>query len=423
MKKNKKPKILNKKIFIFLLIYFILFLTPLIASNKIKPVFLNTENTIKISKSIQNLKSKYLRNNFKKNNKLKNNKKISKNFSKNYSIDADKDIINKDIEKSQINQLSNIISEAKNPQTKSDINTSDNKINYSQKINSDGYFDILNLKTGKIERISEKDYVIGAVCAEMPPTFHPEALKAQAVCAHTYALKMRQDQNKNPDPKLCGADFSADPLSWKNYVTKEIAQKRFCDKFDEYWTIIKSACDEVIDVILLYQNEPIIAAYHAISSGKTESAHDIWGGEAPYLVPKESLGDNLAPNYQTSASFFKKDVESILNNNFKNLNLISEPEKWFNNIQRSDSGSVLNININNNIISGSKIRSLFNLRSSNFKINYDKNTNVFEFIVKGYGHDVGLSQYGANYMANNGADFKEILNHYYTNISFAKVCN
>ena len=384
MKKPKKLKKSSFKILLFLLIYIILFLAPLITANKIKPVILNNTNLIKKSKS--------------------KSKKILK-----------KDLETK--EKDQLEKLSDIILEAKIK------NSKDKEVLDNNKIKSDGYFDILNLKTGKIDRISEKDYVIGAVCAEMPPTFHPEALKAQAVCAHTYALKMRQEQTKNPDPKLGGADFSADPSNWKNYVTEEISQKRFCDKFDEYWNIIKKASEEVIDIILLYQNEPIIAAYHAISSGKTESAHDIWGGEAPYLAPKESFGDNLAPNYQTSARFLKKDVESILNNNFQDLNLSSEPNNWFKEIQRSDSGSVLNININNNNISGSKIRNLFNLRSSNFEVNYNEDNNTFEFLVKGYGHDIGLSQYGANYMANNGSDFKEILNHYYSNISFARVYN
>ena len=405
MKKQKKFKKSSIKILCFLLIYIIFFLAPLITSNKIKPVVLNiNKNSLKTKtkqlEELSNIISEAKAKTKISENKTEKSKYINKNSLKTKT--------------KQLDELSNIISEAK----------AKTKILENKTIKSDGYFDILNLKTGNIDRVSEKDYVIGAVCAEMPPTFHPEALKAQAVCAHTYALKMRQEQTKNPDPKLGGADFCADPINWKNYVTKEIAQKRFCDKFEEYWNIIKNASEEVIDIILLYQDEPIIAAYHAISSGKTEDAHDIWGGEAPYLVAKESFGDNLAPNYQTSASFLKKDVESILNNNFKDLNLSSqEPEDWFSEIKRSDSGSVLNININNNNISGTKIRSLFNLRSSNFKINYNKNNNIFEFIVKGYGHDIGLSQYGANYMANNGSDFKEILNHYYSNISFAKVCN
>lgn len=380
-------KSMKKNFLIFSVLYLILLLTPLI--------------NLKIQKSIPTLTINY-------NKSVKNKPTIT--TTKNIS---NKNLLSKK-EKSQLKELSNIISAAK---------TTSNPLNIEHTFHSDGYFNILNIQTGNIDHIPEKDYVIGAVCAEMPPNFHPEALKAQAISAHTYALKMREEQKKHPDPSLNGADFSADPTNWKKYVTKEIAEKKFANKFNEYWAAITSATNDVIDIIMLYNNEPIIAAYHAISSGKTESANNIWGGEAPYLLPTESYGDDLAPDYETTLTLTTNEVKKILLDNYPSLHLPPEPSKWFENIKRSNSSSVLSVTIDDTEISGNKIRNLFNLRSLNFNVLYNNPKHTFTFTVKGYGHGVGLSQYGANYMAKNGSSFDEILKHYYSNISFAYVSN
>ena len=404
---------MKKNFIIFFIIYIIIASTPLVTV---------LQNPISIKTSLSKINENNVNNNILE-NQSKNHKQpqiykpISKIKKLKQKTEPEK------IEKSQIKELDNLIMAAKNynnievkPKNQA---TGDSSLNKT--IDSDGYFEILNLQTGKIEHVSEKDYVIGAVCAEMPPTFHPEALKAQAVSAHTYALKMKKEQQQNPDPDLKGADFSADPLNWKKYVTKEIAQKKFGDKFEQYWGKIVSAVNDVTDIVMLYDDEPIIAAYHAISSGITESAHVIWGGDAPYLKATESYGDNLAPNYETKVCVSADKAKRILTQNDPDLKLSSSPSKWFNDVTRSASGSVLNVNLENSDISGTKIRTLFDLRSANFIVNYDSENNNFEFTVKGYGHDIGLSQYGADYMAQNGSDFKEILNHYYADITFAKV--
>lgn len=409
---------MKKNFIIFFIIYIIIASTPLVTV---------LQNPISIKTSLSKINENNVNNNIlEKQSKNHKQHQIYKSISKIKKLKQKTEP--EKIEKSQIKELDNLIMAAKNYNNINYNNievkpknqaTGDSSLNKT--IDSDGYFEILNLQTGKVEHVSEKDYVIGAVCAEMPPTFHPEALKAQAVSAHTYALKMKKEQQQNPDPDLKGADFSADPLNWKKYVTKEIAQKKFGDKFEQYWGKIFSAVNDVTDIVMLYDDEPIIAAYHAISSGITESANVIWGGDAPYLKATESYGDNLAPNYETKVCISADKAKRILTQNYPDLKLSSSPSKWFNDVTRSASGSVLNVNLENSDISGTKIRTLFDLRSANFIVNYDSENNNFEFTVKGYGHDIGLSQYGADYMAQNGSDFKEILNHYYADITFAKV--
>ena len=329
-----------------------------------------------------------------------------------------------DIEKSQIQRLKDIISTSVSKESTEDIpkesvDGGDKVIDKS--ITTDGYFKILNMKTNKIDYVKQKDYVIGAVCAEMPPTFHEEALKAQAISAHTYALKMKKEQDRNPDRSLKGAHFSANPESWQKYVTKELAKKRFKDKFDEYWGKIESATNEVIDIIMLYDDEPIIAAYHSMCGGKTESASDIWGGEAPYLQPAESVGDKFAPNYETVVTLKSKDVKKRLCNSFPSILLENSPSCWFSDLSRSDSGSILSAEIGNKIVSGNKLRCILGLRSAYFNVFYNPDEDSFNFEVEGYGHGIGLSQYGADYMARNGCLVYDILKHYYSDICFARV--
>jgi len=150
-------------------------------------------------------------------------------------------------------------------------------------------FRILNLSTGKVQKVKRIDYVRGAVCAEMPPAFHTQALTAQAVAANTFAVRNKAEQAKKPDPNLKGADFSADPDHWKGYVTEAQAKERFGDKFDVYWDKICKAADLGSTYVMVYDNEPIVAAYHSISAGQTEYASNVWQGSARALYVQPQL--------------------------------------------------------------------------------------------------------------------------------------
>lgn len=281
----------------------------------------------------------------------------------------------------------------------------------SHVVETEGTFRILNSATGRLFDVTEAEYVRGALAAEMPPTFHSEALKAQAVAAHTYALCARNMQKASPDPALGGADFSADPEDWKTYTTEKIFRERYGDMADAYWNAICGAADAARDYVMLYEGEPIVAAYHSMNTGRTEDASNVWTGSAPYLIPVESRGDLLAPDYKTEQRFPPDQVGEALRKAYPGIELGDDPAGWFALGDRSDSGYVLSVRAGDREFAAKELRTLLDLRSTAFDLDWAGGE--FCFTVRGYGHGVGLSQYGADYYARQGLDFAQILEHYY----------
>lgn len=273
-------------------------------------------------------------------------------------------------------------------------------------------FKVLDITTGKVEEISVYDYVVGAVCAEMPATFEPEALKAQAVAAHTYAQRQKEKAMTAPDKELNGAYFSNDSSKYQAYFTENQAKQYYGDNYEQYIKKIREAVSDVEDEILVYEDEPIIAAFHSMSSGTTESAENVWGSKVDYLIPVESDYDTEAPKYMEEYEYTADEVKERLENAFDGIKLGDKPEKWFSDVSKSKSNTVLEIKAGNLTVTGQEIRAALSLRSASFDIEYDDG---FKITTRGYGHCVGMSQYGANAMAKDGKTYKEILEHYYPN--------
>lgn len=275
-------------------------------------------------------------------------------------------------------------------------------------------FNVLDQTTGKINEISLRDFVRGAVAAEMPVTFHSEALKAQAVAAHTFALHSRLAQQESSDMWLMGADFAADPSNMKVYMTEAKAKEFYGggELADVYWNKICDAADSVLDYILEYDDEPIVAAYHAISAGQTEDASNVWSGSAPYLISVKSEGDILAPGFETTVTMTADEVKTKLLAQYPEVELGGDASQWFGEATRSDSGYISEIEVGGAGIPGKELRQVFGLRSHDFEVSYADGS--FVFTVTGYGHGVGLSQYGADFLARQGYTFDEILSAYYT---------
>ena len=264
------------------------------------------------------------------------------------------------------------------------------------------------LKDGKIYEYDVKDYVFGVVAAEMPALYEKEALKAQAVAAYTYVLYKKESTSGD-------YDISANPMVAQCFITRQEAAERWGEKANEYAQKIDECIKAVEGQILVYDNKPILAAFHAISSGKTNNCSDVWSKDLPYLKSVDSMGDCLCDGYLSEATFTAEELAEKL----KDVNMASgEPKNYFSDIKTTDNGYVKELKYCGQTIRGAKLCELLKLRSSNFEIKF--NENAFTFNVKGYGHGVGMSQTGADYMAKQGSNYEEILLHYYSGAKLQK---
>ena len=268
----------------------------------------------------------------------------------------------------------------------------------------------------KVTDMKESQYLKEVVSAEMPAGFEFEALKAQAVAARSY-LVSRQNAYKisGPPEEHKGADICTDPTHCKAWISEEKRRESWGADADKNWDKISKAVEETNGEVITYNGEVISAVFHSTSSGKTESSKDVWGGERPYLVSVESYGDTLSPKYKSekeiSLGEFKKIAE-------ENIDGVDFSKGIIGNIARSDAGGILTIEVGGVKVKGTVLRKIYDLRSTNIEITIDGDRVNFD--VKGFGHGVGMSQYGANYLASQGKDYKEILKAYYTGVEIEK---
>lgn len=270
-------------------------------------------------------------------------------------------------------------------------------------------FRVLDVSSGEVLEVPVRDYVIGAVSAEMPASFHPEALKAQAVACYTYAV--RQRLCKPADDDLRGADFSNDSNRYQAYYTRSQMKTFYGDNFAANYEAVSTAVDAVLGELLCYQSEPILAAFHSLSSGITESAEHVWGSALPYLISVDSKSDAAAPRYCEEVTFSADELKQKLCAAVPGLELTGDCTKWLKINQTTEAGTVQEISAGTTLLDGQTVRTALGLRSAAFTVTADKEKVTFS--TKGYGHGVGMSQYGANAMAQSGKTYTEILAHYY----------
>ena len=252
-----------------------------------------------------------------------------------------------------------------------------------------------------------EEYIVGVVAAEMPALFETEALKAQAVAARTYAV------NKG---------LAVDELmenGGQAYCTLEEMKEKWGDNFEAYYEKIRSAVYDTQGEIIVYNDEPILAVFHAISGGKTEESQNVWNEELPYLKSVDSSEDALSDEYYSESAIPVNTAAGLLQSNYSNLKLTEGSlVDQMQILERTEAGYVSKIQVGNMVLSGGQIREVLGLRSSNFT--YEQQGDNIVFKTKGYGHGAGMSQYGANYMAQQGSTYKQILAHYYTDTNIKK---
>lgn len=250
-------------------------------------------------------------------------------------------------------------------------------------------------------------YLTGVVLGEMPASFPQAALEAQAVAARTFTCKQMAG-GKHTDCDVC-----TDSGCCQAYLSPEDAVGRLGTEYTSFYNKVRAAVEATAGQVLTYEGTLIDAVYFSCSGGVTEDAVAVWGNEVPYLQSVESSGEEDAPPYEDMASVplneFRQTVEAA-----GDVSLPEDAGQWFGVAVRSDGGGVETVDIGGVTFTGTEVRSLFSLRSTRFSVTVDDE--AVHFYTLGYGHRVGLSQYGAAAMAEAGSSWQEILCHYYTGV-------
>lgn len=280
------------------------------------------------------------------------------------------------------------------------------------------FISVYDTKKNEIESLDLEEYLCGVVFSEMPSSFEVEALKAQAVAARSFCIYKMLCSTEAIREEHHGTDICNDYKHCKDYISYEEA----CEKYgDEYirplWEKVQNAVYATKNEIITYESEPAITVFHAISGKETESAENVWGNPVPYLVSvptdEENSKDEIR-NYITESIFDADEFkEKLISNGFR-ADFTKDESSWITNMTLNSSGRVDSVDICGKIITGRRLREIFSLRSTDFMLEYSNQ--AFIFTVTGYGHGVGMSQYGANLMAKEGRNYKEILMWYYTGV-------
>lgn len=265
---------------------------------------------------------------------------------------------------------------------------------------------VLRVSSGKTENIDTTEYLIGAVASEMSAAYHEEALKAQAVACYTYAKKLIASGTEIQND----ADITDNSSTHQGYLNKEELKEKWGDKFDTYYSKLNEIVTAVQGEYICFDNEPILAAYHAVSSGITNSAKAVWNNDVSYLQSVSAPGDTLSSDIDSTVTLTADEVIKIAE--AEGISLAdADTEKLINIKNTEANGYVLSAEIGNTQVSGEQVRSIFSLKSPNFTVEYNDGKYIFN--VKGKGHGVGMSQYSADFMARQGSTYKEILAHFY----------
>ena len=285
--------------------------------------------------------------------------------------------------------------------------------------NQSGIYLVENTQTKQTLSLTPLEYIKGVVAAEIPMSYHEEAVKAQAVAAHSYAL-YRIQQCLNDPEYIPGTPYlTTDPATCQAYLDEAGRKELWGDAFPAYEEKLTKAVNAVINDVLLYEDKPALAMFHAVSSGKTENAADVFSTSTAYLVSVTSESDSLSPAYSETKTVTTDEMKNALLSIDSSIALSEDPASWFQDVVRSEAGSVLTITVGGKSIKGTDLRTKLSLASANFTVSFTSDTFTIE--TKGKGHGVGMSQYGADFFARQGKSYKEILAHYYPGTTLSAI--
>lgn len=278
---------------------------------------------------------------------------------------------------------------------------------------------VYNTKTNDVMVLDLEEYLKGVVSSEMPAEFNYEALKAQAVTARTYLLyRLKKYPNGQPEHMDAPICTNTHCQVWNS--KEDLIAAHDNDWYDTYWSKIEQAVESTRGQILTYEGKIIEPLFHSTSGGRTENSEDVFSTAVPYLRSVESPYEGESPKLHDSVKITVNQFIDKINSVYGNLNINSNNLKDKIELgEVSEGGKIKTIIIDNVEINGREIRSLFNLNSTNFS--FIQSGDQLEIVTTGYGHGVGMSQYGANGMAEQGYNYKEILKHYYTGVEITNM--
>lgn len=283
------------------------------------------------------------------------------------------------------------------------------------------YIKVYNENTEETKEILLDEYVKGVVAAEMPAKFDIEALRAQAVAARTYAinksLRFEDGHPNHPKAPLCTGVHCQAYLS-----LGDLKKVHGEDWAEDYWPKIEEAVYTTTNLVIMYEGEIIEPLYHSTSGGMTEDSVNVFANNAPYLKAVESPYEEDSPKFKEVKTLTKAEFVKAINTKFPKAKLKEDNflEK-IKLVEKTPSGRINKLSINGKMVEGRDIRDIFELNSTNFKFVYDAKVGLMEIETHGYGHGVGMSQWGANGMGKNGKTFEDILKHYYSDVEIKKM--
>ena len=272
----------------------------------------------------------------------------------------------------------------------------------------------VKLADGRVETMAMDDYLWRVVAAEMPAAFEPEALKAQAVAARTYTCaKMERTTPAHPEADVC-----TDVACCQACRTPEEAAASWGSNARMYTDKIAAAVADTDGLAVLYGGKPIQAVFFSSADGRTVDAVEVWGNAVPYLTGVDSPEGEEVPNYHSTVTLTAEACKARLLAKYPGADLSGDSSGWFSNTVSNSAAGVESMKVGGVTVSGQALRTLFALRSTSFTVS--AGAEGVTFAVTGYGHGVGMSQYGANALAREGKRCEEILKWYYTGVEVAR---
>lgn len=278
---------------------------------------------------------------------------------------------------------------------------------------------VYNLKTNDVMVIDFEEYLKGVVASEMPAEFNIEALKAQVITARTFLLyRLKKYPNGQPEHMDASVCTGTHCQVWSS--KEELIASHQEGWYEKYWGKIEEAVKSTRGQILTYEGKIIEPLFHSTSGGRTENSEDVFSASVPYLRSVESPYESEAPKLHDSVKITVNDFIGKVESVYGDLDISQDNlDEKIQLGEVSEGGKIKTIFIDNTEITGREMRSLFNLNSTNFS--FIQSGNEIEIVTTGYGHGVGMSQWGADGMANEGFNYKEILKHYYTGIEIVSM--